>query len=153
MKNNEYNHVKVNNEGPSSFKEFTSTQGAEYTFHPENKTPTKDELNSGNKTINDSVELNVTPKSRKEGKIDFKKIKDGTTHLASSAGHAVVAATTVSVAVVATVVGVSVIPETQQTELVTFLSSEITTNSIDFSFSFPSKLLTYEETEETQEKS
>lgn len=143
MKNNEYNHTKVNNEGPSSLAEFTVAQSAEATFHNENK-PHKDELND-RKPINDSIDKSAINNHKKAGKIDYKKIKDGTTHLTSSAGHAVVAASTVSVAVVAVAVGVSVIFDPVEDDVITFISSEITSNSIDFAFSFPSKLLSYNE--------
>ena len=150
MKNNEFNQVKVNNEGPSSIVEFTIAQKTEATFHSDNS-PHKDELNA-KKTNNDSVSDSAVIRKHKEGKIDYKKIKDGTIHLTSTAGHAVVAATTVSVAVVATVVGVSVIPEEEDySGLITFISSEITSDSIDFAFSFPAKLIAYYQEEEETE--
>ena len=146
MKNSEYNHNKVTNEGASSLPEFTKTQGAEATFQPENKAH-QDDLNT-QKTVNDSVEGNGVILHKKTKYTDYKKMKEGTTHLASSAGHAVVAATTISVAVVATVVGVEVFPsQEEEGELITFVSSEITSNSIDFAFTFPTRLMAYDETE------
>ena len=65
---------------------------------------------------------------------------------ASSGGiAAVVAATTVAVVSVGAIVGVNVINPVQEVELATFLTSEISPNSIDFSFSMPSRLLMYQE--------
>ena len=141
MKNNEFNQVKINNQGPNNLSEFTIAQTHEATSLKENS-PHKDELNA-KKTTNDSIELNGVIKHKKVGNFDYKKMKDGTTHLASSAGHAVVAATTVSVAVVAVVVGVSVVPIDAEEENITFTYSEIGTDMINFSFVISSKLLGY----------
>lgn len=64
MKNNEYNIVKVTNEGKNYQTEYTTAQNAEYSFQTENKVTIKDELND-NSTINDKVENNVS-KATKE---------------------------------------------------------------------------------------
>ncbi len=141
MKNNEYNHNKVNNEGPSSLSEFTLAQPTESHFYRDNLSH-KDELNA-KKTVNDSVEESAVINKNNKKRIDYKKMKEGPTHLASSAGHAVVAASTVSVAVVAVVIGVSVVPTEELKEQITFTDSEIGTDSISFSFALPGQLLGY----------
>lgn len=132
MKNNEYNSVNVTNEKrPISF-EYTKAQEAEFTSFSDNKQHYKDELNTRH-TVNDSVEENTLHKTKKVK--DYKKMKEGPTHLASTAGHAVVAASTISVAVVAVAVGIQVlVPE--EKNLVNFPSDsvEITSTSIDLPF-------------------
>ncbi len=147
MNNNEYNSVKITNEKGNSSFEFTKSQNAEFTSFSDNKQQNKDELNSRH-TVNDSVEENVIHKGAK--KQDYKKMKEGPTHLASSAGHAVVAASTVSVAVVAVAIGINVIVPSGE-QLVNFSSEsvEITANEIflpfEMSYDYVSEtLLTYD---------
>ena len=150
MKNNEYNLVDISNEKNSFVAEYTSAQKVEFSFQTENKDSNKDELND-RKTINDKVEDNVlkkpNAKEQEKKKNDTDKIKDVATNASSSVGHVVVASATVAVASIGAIVGINLIDD-QQDELINFLSSEITTNSIDFSFSMPYKLLSYEEDEE-----
>ena len=170
MKNNEYNIVNVTNDKHNLNAEFTNAQKVEYSFQPENKNPIKDELND-RQTINDKVEDNLLKSTRQK---EEKKRRDNenasesagsssasassaSSAAASSAsgaaaassgasvGHVIVAAATIAVTSVATIVGVNVMSPAKEAELATFLSSEITPNSIDFSFSMPSRLLRYDE--------
>ena len=147
MKNNEYNKVKVTNEKGSA-AEFVAVQGAETTFYVENKTtPYKDELNS-RATNNDKIEEIGVGKNRKASAIkkeDYKKIKQGTVHLSSTAGHMVVAATTISVAVVGTMVGLDILTglEEEQAELATFSDSEIGIDYVRFNFVVANQHLSY----------
>ena len=164
MKNNEYNIVNVTNEKNNLGEEYSSTQKVEYSFHNENKDPNKDELNDRT-TINDKVEDNILKKSKSKKKehkestnnasesssassSSTASVSSASASSASSAGHVIVASATVAVAAVGSIVGINIINQQEEVELATFLSSEITTNSIDFSFSMPSKLLSYEEDEE-----
>ena len=147
MKNNEYNKVTVTNE-TSNPVEFVPTQRVETTFYSENKTtPYKDELNS-RATNNDKIEEIGVRKNRKPSSIkkeDYKKIKQGTVHLSSTAGHMVVAATTISVAVVGTMVGLDVLTglEDETAELATFTDSEIGLSYVRFNFVVANELLSY----------
>lgn len=173
MKNNEYNIVNITNEKNNFSGEYTNAQKVEYSFQPENKNPIKDELND-NSTINDKVEDNLLKstreKEKKKEKQESEALESSTssssaassstassTAAASSTGASgalggIVAAATVSVAAIGTIVGVNVFGA-QPTDLVTFLSSEITTNSIDCSFSLPSNmLLSYEEHVESRKQ-
>ena len=169
MKNNEYNIVNITNEKSNFSAEYTNAQKAEYSFQSENKNPFKDELND-NSTINDKVEDNLSKatkeKEKKKEKQESEALESSSssssaassgasttassTAAASSAGGAgalggIVAAATVSVAAIGTIVGINVMGPAQKAELATFLTSEVTPNSIDFSFSMPSRLLRYEE--------
>lgn len=173
MKNNEYNIVNITNEKNNFSGEYTNAQKVEYSFQPENKNTLKDELND-NSTINDKVEDNVSKatkeKEKKKEKQESEAFESSSssssvssssaasgTVAASSAGASgalggIVAAATISVAAIGTIVGVNVFA-TQPTDLVTFLSSEVTTNSIDCSFSLPSSmLLSYEEPVESRKQ-
>ncbi|MBQ6920952.1 MAG: hypothetical protein IJQ72_03520 [Bacilli bacterium] len=173
MKNNEYNIVNITNEKNNFEAEYTKAQKVEYSFQPENKNPIKDELND-NSTINDKVEDNLLKSTREKEKKKEKQESEAlesssssssaassstasSTAAASSAGASgalggIVAAATVSVAAIGTIVGVNVFGA-QSTDLVTFLSSEVTTNSIDCSFSLPSNmLLSYEEPVESRKQ-
>ena len=170
MKNNEYNIVNITNEKNNFSGEYTNAQKVEYSFQPENKNPIKDELND-NSTINDKVEGNLLKstkeKEKKKEKQESEALESNSsssstasgTAAASSAGAStggalggIVAAATVSVAAIGTIVGVNVFGA-QPTDLVTFLSSEVTTNSIDCSFSLPSNmLLSYEEPVESRKQ-
>ena len=177
MKNNEYNIVNITNEKNNFSAEYTKAQKVEYSFQSENKNPIKDELND-NSTINDKVEENVSKvtkeKEKKKEKQESEALESSSssssaassgastaassTAAASSAGATggalggIVAAATVSVAAIGTIVGVNVF-STQPGDLVTFLSSEVTTNSIDYSFSMPSNiLLSYEEPVESRKE-
>lgn len=67
MKNNEYNIVKVTNEGKNYQTEYTTAQNVEYSFQTENKTTIKDELND-NSTVNDKVENNVSKATKEKEK-------------------------------------------------------------------------------------
>lgn len=172
MKNNEYNIVNITNEKNNFSSEYTNAQKVEYSFQPENKNTLKDELND-NSTINDKVEDNVSKatkeKEKKKEKQESETLESSsssssaassstTSTAAASSGGAssalggIVAAATVSVAAIGTIVGVNVFGA-QPTDLVTFLTSEITTNSIDCSFSLPSNmLLSYEEPVESRKQ-
>ena len=170
MKNNEYNIVNITNEKNNFKHEFTNAQKVEYSFQPENKNTLKDELNE-NSTINDKVEDNVSKATKeKEKKQESEALESSSssgsaasssatssTAAASSGGASgalggIVAAATVSVAAIGTIVGINVFGA-QPTDLVTFLTSEITTNSIDCSFSLPSNmLLSYEEPVESRKQ-
>ncbi len=167
MKNNEYNIVNITNEKNNFSGEYTKAQKVEYSFQPENKNPIKDELND-NSTINDKVEDNLLKSTREKEKKKEKQESEALesssssgsaassstasgTAAASSAGAStggalggIVAAATVSVAAIGTIVGVNVFGA-QPTDLVNFLSSEVTANSIDYSFSMSSQLLHYNE--------
>lgn len=162
MKNNEYNIVNITNEKNNFKHEFTNAQKVEYSFQPENKNTLKDELNE-NSTINDKVEDNVSKATKeKEKKQESEALESSSssgsaasssatssTATASSTGASgalggIVAAATVSVAAIGTIVGINVFGA-QPTDLVTFLTSEVTANSIDYSFSMSSQLLHYNE--------
>ena len=171
MKNNEYNIVNITNEKNNFSGEYTNAQKVEYSFQPENKNPIKDELND-NSTINDKVEDNLLKstkeKEKKKEKQESKALESNTSSssaatssastantavAASSTGSAgalggIVAAATISVAAIGTIVGVNVMGPAPISELARFLSSEVSTNSIDYSFSMPSQLLRYEEEQE-----
>ena len=173
MKNNEYNIVKVTNEGKNYQTEYTTAQNVEYSFQAENETTIKDELND-NSTVNDKVENNVSKATKeKEKKQERKETESAdssssassssassvsaSSSAASSASAAsgsasaaggiggVVAAASASIVAVGAIVGINVLGPQPETELATFLTSEVTTNSVDFSFSMPSRLLRYEE--------
>ena len=169
MKNNEYNIVNITNEKNNFEYEYTKAQDVEFSFQPENKNTLNDELND-NTTINDKVENNVLKSTKeKQKKQERQKTENlesssastsasnatatASASAAASASSAtaagslggIVAAATVSVVSVGAIVGINVINPIQDNELATFLTSEVTSNSIDFSFSMPSRLLTYEE--------
>ena len=177
MKNDEYNIVNVTNEKNNFSAEYTNAQKVEYSFQSENKNPIKDELND-NSTINDKVEENVSKANKEKEKKKEKQESEALESSSSSSGAAssgtsaaasstaaassagatggalggIVAAATVSVAAIGTIVGVNVFSP-QPGDLVTFLSSEVTTNSIDYSFSMPSNmLLSYEEPIESRKE-
>jgi len=165
MKNNEYNIVNITNEKNNFSGEYTNAQKVEYSFQPENINPIKDELND-NSTINDKVEDNLLKSTREKEKKKEKQESEAlesssssssaassstasSTAAASSTGASgalggIVAAATVSVVAIGTIVGINVFGA-QPTDLVTFLTSEITANSIDYSFSMSSQLLHYNE--------
>ncbi|GEM_PF-6530635 len=165
MKNNEYNIVNITNEKNNFSGEYTNAQKVEYSFQPENKNPIKDELND-NSTINDKVEDNLLKSTREKEKKKEKQESEALESSSSSSGSAssstasstaaasstgasgalggIVAAATVSVVAIGTIVGINVFGA-QPTDLVTFLTSEITANSIDYSFSMSSQLLHYNE--------
>lgn len=167
MENNEYNIVNITNEKNNFSGEYTKAQKDEYSFQPENKNTLKDELNDSS-IINDKVEDNLSKATREkekkqQGSESFKSStsssstassaasSSASTAAASSAGASaggalggIVAAATVSVVAIGTIVGVNVMSTPQQ-ELATFLTSEVTANSIDYSFSMPSQLLHYSE--------
>lgn len=166
MKNNEYNIVNITNEKNNFSNEYTKAQKVEYSFQPENKNPIKDELND-NSTINDKVEDNLLKSTKEKEKKKEKQESEALESSSSSSGAAsssvsgtaaassagasaggalggIVAAATVSVAAIGTIVGVNVMA-TPQPELATFLTSEVTANSIDYSFSMSSQLLHYNE--------
>ena len=169
MKNNEYNIVNVTNEKGTFVSEFTKAQNVEFSFQPENKNTIKDELND-NSTVNDKVEDNLSKatkekeKKKEEQESEVLESSSSTSSAASSGAsstagsaasstaaassggvaHAVVAAATVSVAAVGAAVGVVVVAEQKQDQdLITFTSSEIGTNSVEFTFRMPAKLLVY----------
>lgn len=165
MKNNEYNIVNITNEKNNFSGEYTNAQKVEYSFQPENKNPIKDELND-NSTINDKVEDNLLKSTREKEKKKEKQESEALESSSSSSGSAssstasstaaassggasgalggIVAAATVSVVAIGTIVGINVFGA-QPTDLVTFLTSEVTANSIDYSFSMSSQLLHYNE--------
>ena len=149
MKNNEFNKVKINNEGASASYEFLGLPKEEVASVAETAKPYKDELNS-RKVNNDIIEANTLNKDRKAGglKKDYKQMKHGPLHLASTAGHAVVAATTVSIAVVATAVGMTLLVEQEEQDIAIFTNSTITIDSIEFSVVFPASLIEYEQSPE-----
>lgn len=173
MKNNEYNIVNITNEKNNFSIEYTKAQNVEFSFQPENKNTIKDELND-NSTVNDKVEDNLSKKAReKEEKKEKKESKvesseqlsssssssAASSSSASSAGATggalggIVAAATVSVAAIGAIVGVNVLGPAQEADLVTFLSSEVTSNSINYSFSMPSSmLLSYKEPVESRKE-
>ena len=171
MKNNEYNIVKVTNEKKNFSGEFTSSQSFEFSFQKENDDSFKDELNS-KPVVNDKVEENLSKKAKeqeekKKEKQDSHEIENlssssssvssaSASSAASSASSAaasggasavasVAAAASVSVAAIGAVVGINVLGTKDYTDQINFLSSEVTANSIEFSFSAPSSLLTYYE--------
>ncbi len=159
MRNNEYNIVNITNEKNNFSDEYNKAQKVEYSFQPENKNTLKDELND-NSIINDKVEDNLSKATRekekkKEKQQESEALKSSTssssTAAASSAGAStggalggIVAAATVSVVAIGSIIGVNVM-STPQPELATFLTSEVTANSIDYSFSMSSQLLHYNE--------
>ena len=150
MRNNEFNKVKVTNEGAPVSYEFLGLPKEEAASVVETVKPYKDELNS-RKVNNDVIEANTLSKDRKAGglKKDYKQMKHGPIHLASTAGHAVVAATTISVAVVAVAVGVNILFEEPQKDLITFTYSNIGRTSVDFSFIIDSDYLVVPGNDET----
>lgn len=183
MKNNEYNIVNITNEKNNFSAEYTKAQNAEYSFQPENKNTLKDELNDNstvNDKVEDNLSKKAREKEekkeKKESEVESSKQLSSSssssaassssasstassTAAASSAGATggalggIVAAATVSVAAIGTIVGINVLGPAQEADLVTFLSSEITTNSIDCSFSMPSNmLLSYEEPVESRKQ-
>ena len=154
MKNNEYNKVKVNNENVRNAPEFVGVPKTDSAAYIETSKPYRDELNS-RKTNNDKIE-EIGVHDKKKGtyvKQDYKKVQHGPTHLASTAGHTVVAATTVSVTVIAVVVvGTAIIDEyVEELDPIVYLESNISTDSIDFRFTMPSRLLRYNQEDEDPE--
>lgn len=157
MKNSEYNKVKVTNENAKNVPEFVGTPKVESAAYFESSKAYKDELNS-RRTNNDKIEEIGVNSKKKNGfakQQDFKKVQHGPTHLASTAGHTVVAATTVSVTAIAVVViGTTIIDEyVEELDPIVYLESDIGTDSISFRFTIPNRLLGYyqEDTPETQE--
>ncbi len=173
MKNNEFNFVKVSNEGKNPNYEYGKAQNVEYSFQPENKNPIKDELND-NSVVNDKVEDNLlkSTKEQEEKKQEAEQVESSSSSTSSvssassgasatSSGAASGAAasssigatiTTVAVAAVVAVggaAGISVLhEEVAKEELIVFTSSEITSNSVDFSFRMSSNLLLPNENKE-----
>ena len=166
MKNNEFNFVKVSNEGKNPNYEYGKAQNVEYSFQPENKNPIKDELND-NSVVNDKVEDNIskTTKEQEEKKQEAEQVESSSSSTsapsassassgasaasssAASAASSSIGATIATVAVAAVVAvggaaGISVLhEEVAKEEQVLFTSSEITSNSVDFSFRMSSNLL------------
>ena len=169
MKNNEYNIVKITNEKKNFSGEFTSSQSFEFSFQPENDDSFKDELNS-KPVVNDKVEENLSKKAKEqEEKKKEKQDSQESENLGSSSSSAssassangasaagagasaggaiasVAAAATVSVAAIGAIVGINVIGPAQQGDLINFLSSNVTSTSIEFEFSMNNDLLSYNE--------
>lgn len=166
MKNNEYNIVKINNENKNFQGEFTSSQSFEFSFQPENDDSFKDELNS-KPVVNDKVEENLSKKAKeqeekKKEKQDSQESENLTSSssasgassatAASAAGAgasaggaiaSVAAAASVSVAAIGAIVGINVLGPAQQEDLINFLSSNVTSTSIEFEFSMNNNLLSY----------
>ena len=146
MKNNEYNKVKVTNENVKNTPEFVGTPKVDSAAYVETVKPYKDELNS-RRTNNDKIEeIGVNTKKKTAfTRNDYKKVQHGPTHLASTAGHTVVAATTISVTAIAVaVIGTTIIDEyVEELDPIVYLESNISTDSIDFRFTMPSNLLRY----------
>ena len=163
VKSDEFNNVKVTNEKNTFGGEFTKAQKSEYSFQNENPTTIKDELND-TQTINDDPEENLlkSTKEKKEKKQENKELESSSTSgaeassassasaAASSAGGTVAgiaaSAATAAVVVIGAVAGISIIEQQkEQEDLITFVSSDITADSIDFIFRMPASLLFYEE--------
>lgn len=148
MKNNEYNKVRVTNENVKNTPEFVGVPKTDSAAYIEATSGYKDELNS-RRTNNDKIEEIGVHKQKKTAftRQDYKKVQHGPTHLASTAGHTVVAATTVSVTAIAVVVvGTTIIDEyVEELDPIVYLESDISTDSISFRFTMPSKLLNYEQ--------
>ena len=145
MKNNEFNKVTIKNEGASASYEFLGLPKEEAVSVVETVKPYKDELNS-RKVNNDIIEANTLNKDRKAGglKKDYKQMKHGPIHLASTAGHAVVAATTISIAAVATAVGMTLmVQEEEPQDLISFTYSNVGVNSVSFGFVIDSRYIDY----------
>ena len=166
MKNNEFNFVKVSNEGKNPDYEYGKAQNVEFSFQPENKNSVKDELND-NSVVNDKVEDNLlnSTKEQEKKKQETEQVESSSssTPSASSASSGAsaassgaasgaaasssIGATVATVAVAAVVAvggaaGISVLhEEVAKEELIVFTSSEITSNSVDFSFRMSSNLL------------
>ena len=144
MKNNEYNKVKVSNENARNVPEFVGTPKVDSAAYIETAKSYKDELNS-RRVNNDNIEeIGVNTKKKTAfTRNDYKKVQHGPTHLASTAGHTVVAATSVTVTAIAVVVvGTAIIDEyVEDLDPIVYLESNISTDSIDFRFTMPSKLL------------
>lgn len=168
VKNNEFNFVKVSNEGKNPNYEYGKAQDVEYSFQPENKNPVKDELND-NSVVNDKVEDNLlkTTKEQEEKKQEAEQVESSSSSTSapsassasssasaasssaasSAAASSSIGATIATVAVAAVVAvggaaGISILhEEVAKEELVVFTSSEITSNSVDFSFRMSSNLL------------
>ena len=160
MDNNEFNPSKVTNELNTPVGEYTAAQKAEFSFKADNVNPLKDELNDTS-TVNDKVEDNLSKKAKQEEE-KKKEQNDNTsdsgnissTSAASSSAAAssggivatVAAAATVAVTAVGGLVGLNLVEdESKHEDLITFVSSEITADSIDVSFSMLSSYLRYEE--------
>ena len=109
MKNNEYNKVKVSNENARNVPEFVGTPKVDSAAYVETAKSYKDELNS-RRVNNDNIEeIGVNTKKKTAfTRNDYKKVQHGPTHLASTAGHTVVAATSVTVTAIAVGTGISV---------------------------------------------
>lgn len=162
MKSNEFNSPKIDNVNKNIDSEFTKAQSSEYSFFGDSNPTTlgsKDELNDTS-TSNDSVENNVL-KSTKEKEKKRRKSEDTSNNansISSSAssvasGFSAVAVTAATAGIVAigAAVGIDVFhTESQNKELVTFLTSEIGATDANFSFALSSKLLTYYETPSTE---
>ena len=154
MDSNEFNNVTVTNEGKTYDAEFTKAQKYEFSSQTENSTTVGDELNDRH-TINDSIEENTLKSSKdedkkkeeeKQARENAEKITETASSVGSSVGSVAVSVATASVVVIGAVAGISIIEQQKEHEdLITFVSSEITTNSVDFTFRMPAVLMSYEE--------
>lgn len=161
MKSNEYNNVVVKNENNTYTSEFTNAQKTEYSFQKENSTTSKDELND-RKIINDNPEENVLKftkvkeRKREDAEQISKSTSTGAEATATSAatassaagtvGGVAVSVATAAVVVIGAVAGISIIEEQkEQEDLITFVSSDISSDSISFVFRMPASLLAYDE--------
>ena len=161
MKSNEYNNVTVNNEKGTLAGEYTNAQSTEYSFQSDNPTTIKDELNDRH-TVNDNPEENLLKSTKKK---EEKKKENKESDLSSSGSEAATStasatassaggtiagvaasAATAAVVVIGAVAGISIIEEQkEQEDLITFVSSEIGTDNIDFVFRMPASLLSYDD--------
>lgn len=162
MKSNEFNSPKIDNVNKNIDFEFTKAQSSEYSFFSDSNSTnlgSKDELNDTS-TSNDSVEDNVL-KSTKEKEKKRRKSEDTSNNVNSissfassvASGFSAVAVTVATAGIVAigAAVGIDVFhTESQNKELVTFLTSEIGATDANFSFALSNKLLTYYETSSTE---
>ena len=159
MKSDEFNNVKVNNEKSNINAEFTNAQKVEYSFQSENSTTLNDELNN-NKTINDDPEANTLKSHKEEERKEKKEVEkqaenlssststaaSATSSVAGTVGGIAASAATAAVVVIGAVAGISIIEQQkEQEDLITFVSSDVSTNSIDFVFRMPASLLSYGE--------
>lgn len=162
MKSNEFNSPKIDNVNKNIDSEFTKAQSSEYSFFSDSNSTvlgSKDELNDTS-TSNESVENNVL-KSTKEKEKKRRKSEDTSNNANSISGSAssvasgfsavAVTAATAGIVAIGAAVGIDVFhTESQNKELVTFLTSEIGATDANFSFALSSKLLTYYETPNTE---
>ena len=154
MDSNEFNNVTVTNEGKTFDAEFTKAQKYEFSSQTENSTTVGDELNDRH-TVNDSIEENTLKSSKdedkkkeedKQARENAEKLTNTANSVGSSVGSVAVSVATASVVVIGAVAGISIIEQQKEHEdLITFVSSEITTSSVDFTFRMPAVLMSYEE--------